>query len=81
MLARDTELPIRLFDPANATDAEWAALNRLYNALQAETDPDDEPQTLAQTQTSILHPDATTHHNFWVVHAPDGDEIVADGRV
>jgi GNAT superfamily N-acetyltransferase len=81
MAVRDIDLPIRAFDPANATEAEWAALNRFYNALQAETDPDDEPQSLAQTQGWILHSEPTTHRKFWVVPAPDGSEIVASGRV
>src|SRR5690349_6551565 len=81
MVAREVDLPVRVFDPATATEAEWAALNRLYNALQAETDPDDEPQSLAQTQGAILHSEPTTHYKFWVVPAPDGDEFVASGRV
>jgi GNAT superfamily N-acetyltransferase len=81
MVAREVDLPVRVFDPATATEAEWAALNRFYNVLQAETDPDDEPQSLAQTQGAILHSEPTTHHKFWVVPAPDGDEFVAAGRV
>src|SRR5689334_12380986 len=65
---------IRRFDPTPANDAEWTALNKLNNILQAEALPDDPPETLETTISHARDIPAYVDSRRW--HAWQGDEIV-----
>ena len=43
----------QLFNPQNATDADFRALNEHFNRLRAETHPDDPPRSLAHTVKNL----------------------------
>lgn len=75
----DMSVTIRPFDLTGASDAEYAALNRLFNRHEAERRPDDPPTPLEQTVAELRNVPP-----FYQIHAWagwDGAECVAGAVV
>lgn len=65
---------IQSFDPATASDTEWAAYHSLILRTRAAVHPDGYPPPLAWFRNSSTNRGDLRHSLYW--HAYDGDEIV-----
>ena len=72
---------INPFPFADATDAEYEALNRHFNRAKAETLPDDPPTPLEETVAQMKNVPAFVGIHAWAGWNPDKTEMVASGVV
>ena len=76
-----TAIEITPFELAEATDQEYAALNRHINRARAETLPDDPPTPLEETIAQMKNIPLFVGIYAWVGWNPDKTEIAASGVV
>ena len=69
------------FDFADATDAEYEALNKHFNRAKAETLPDDPPTPLFETVGQMKNVPAFVGAYAWAGWNPDRSEMVASGVI
>ena len=74
-------LEIVSFSLADASDTEYAALNRHYNRTKAETLPDDLPTPLAETVEQLKNIPPFVGAFVWAGWNLDKTEIVASGNI
>ena len=74
-------IEIAPFDFADATDAEYEALNRHFNRAKAETLPDDPPTPLEETVAQMKNVPPFVGIYAWAGWNPDKTEMVATGVV
>lgn len=72
---------IRPFQPATATEGEFAALNALNNALLAERLPEDPPSTLEETVRDYRAPTPRETRHHWVGWDPASGAAVGTARI
>src|SRR4051794_4045435 len=75
------DLPIQVFDPPTASEADWTALHRFMVPIEVESDPAGEPPTLNQIKGWMLHPPPADEPLTWVVRDASGQAIVARGQM
>src|SRR5262245_58030941 len=71
---------IREFDPKNASEQEYAALNAHGNRMRAESWPEDPPIGLAETIRGLRSIPPFFDLHFWTIWREDGSGIVAAGN-
>ena len=76
-----TATQIAPFDFADATDAEYEALNRHFNRAKTETLPDDPPTPLEETVAQMKNVPPFVGIYAWAGWNPSGTEMVATGVV
>src|SRR5206468_3870746 len=69
------------FQPASATEREFAALNDLNNALLAERLPEDPPATLEEAVRDYRAPTPREERHYWVAWDPASGVAVATARI
>ncbi len=74
-----TAFDIRVLDRQNATEGEFASINRYANQIRAEAWPDDPPRTLEETIRELQSIPPFVDVSIWAVW--DKDEIIASGNV
>lgn len=74
-------IDIRPFDPAGATDREYAAMNHHENRAKQERQPEDPPTPLDEMTAIMQNIPPFVSVEKWVVWDHAGTEIVADAEV
>jgi len=76
-----SDLPLHVFDPHTASEADWTALHQFVTIIEAELDPGGEPPTLNQLKGWLLHPHPVEDRRTWLVRDAGGQAIVARGQM
>jgi GNAT superfamily N-acetyltransferase len=75
-----SEISIQPFDPKQAAEADWIALNRLGNLRQAIINPDDPPTEMDQTRRQFLSAPPVVTEYHWLAWIQSEDQPVLAGR-
>ena len=74
------DIRITKFDPFNATDAEWTGLNELKNIIEAESMPEDPPESVEDHVRRVRAVPPSMDSLFWIAWDGSSDRILGMGN-
>jgi GNAT superfamily N-acetyltransferase len=74
------DIRITIFDPFNATDAEWNGLNELKNIIEAESMPEDPPESVEDHVRRVRAVPPSMDSLFWIAWDGSSDRVLGMGN-